>query len=106
MRSRPRSSTGRTKSCGCVVVVYQGTIQPCPGVSTFLAVTGLALEPKIGAFDTSQGFVLFRPGGPLENSPRRAVGARQPPPSAPAGAAEATPRYTARRRRSRAPSGK
>src|SRR6516225_8189590 len=69
---------------------------------------GLALEPNIGACDTSQGFVLFRPGGPIENSPRREPWGRgHPPPSAaPPGAAEATPGYTARRKGSDAPSGR
>src|SRR6516164_4191500 len=43
---------------------------------------GLALEPNIGACDTSQGFVLFRPGGPIENSPRREPWGRGHPPHA------------------------
>src|SRR6516162_1545513 len=43
---------------------------------------GLALEPNIGACDTSQGFVFFRPGGPIENSPRLEPWGRGHPPHA------------------------
>src|SRR6516164_5293624 len=43
---------------------------------------GLALEPNIGACDTSQGFVFVRPGGPIENSPRREPWGRGHPPHA------------------------